>query len=77
MTMVYRIASFMSKISDIFPIGGGAVGAVTQSHNIAYLPTWEAVVSTIIISIIGALVGYLVKLVFDIIFHNIRKKYSA
>lgn len=77
MNMSYKIFSFFNKIGDVFPIGGGAAGAASQAKQFSYLPTWEAVIATIIITIIGALVGYLVKLGLDVIFRKIRKKYNA
>lgn len=68
---------FLSKISDAFPIGGGAAGAVSQVQHLSYLPTWEAVVTAIIVATIGATVGYFVKLGWDIIFRNLKKKYNV
>jgi hypothetical protein len=77
MNMSYKIFSFFNKIGDVFPVGGGAAGAASQAKQFEYLPTWEAVIATIIITIIGAFVGYLVKLGLDIIFCKIKKKYNA
>jgi hypothetical protein len=77
MTMSYKIFSFFNKIGDIFPVGGGAVGAASQAKQFDYLPTWEAVIATIIITVIGAIFGYLIKLGLDIVFSKIKKKYKV
>lgn len=58
-----------NKFSNSLPVVGGGYGAYTQvDHILHYFPTAEAIVSTIIITAIGALVGYLMKLILDKIF---------
>lgn len=55
------------KINNSLPYLGGLLGANTAPANevLNHLPTFEAVVYTIIISALGAFVGYLVKMVLD------------
>lgn len=74
---MFNLYNCLSKISDAFPIGGGAAGAITQVKEFTYLPTWEAVVTAIIVAIIGATVGYFVKLGWDIVFRKLKKKYEV
>jgi preprotein translocase subunit Sss1 len=77
MKMSDNIYDFIyNKLSDCFPVGGGAVGAVTQVKDFTFLPTWEAIVSTIVVAAIGAAVGYLIKLLFDIIFYKLKRKFN-
>lgn len=65
------------KISNILPVGGGSVGAVYQINNVSeYFPTWEVVVSTAVVAIIGAIIGYAVKLILDVVFHNFKTKHN-
>jgi phosphate/sulfate permease len=55
--------------TDSLPVVGGGFGAFSQTPKlIPWLPTWEVIISTIIITMIGAIVGYLVKLLLDRIF---------
>lgn len=73
-----KLFSVIFKINDTLPIIGGASGAVSQVEKlIPYLPTWNAVISTLVLTIIGGAGGYLIKLVFDIIFRKIKKKYKV
>ncbi len=77
MSKIYNYV--LNKFSDLFPVGGGAIGAVTQIDKIEQTFHWpqaDMIVSTIIIAAIGAIVGYLVKLLFDIIFCNTKKKFN-
>ena len=65
------------KFTNIFPIGGGSAGAVYQINNInGYFPTWEVIISTIIVAIIGAIIGYAVKLILDVVFHKFKQKHN-
>lgn len=60
--------------TDSLPVVGGGLGAFSQTPKlIPWLPTWEAVISTIIITAIGAIVGYLVKILLDHIFIKSRE----
>jgi len=57
------------KITDLLPVIGGAGGAATQANKInEYFPTMEVIISTIIISALGAAIGYIVKLMLDRVF---------
>lgn len=63
------IEKIYMKIADLLPVIGGAGGAATQANKINdYFPTVEVIVSTIIISAIGAAIGYIVKLMLDKLF---------
>lgn len=63
------------KLTDTLPIIGGASGAASQIDKITpYLPTMEAVTSTIIITVVGAVIGYLVKLAMDRLFKCNKNK---
>lgn len=54
------------KLGTILPVSGGATGALTQAHKfIEYLPSWKAVIGTIILTAIGGIIGYLIKLGMD------------
>lgn len=65
------------KISNILPIGGGSAGAVYQINNVnGYFPTWEVIISTIVVAIIGAIIGYVVKLILDVIFNKFKQKHN-
>ncbi|MCZ2339350.1 MAG: hypothetical protein LC127_14400 [Chitinophagales bacterium] len=65
----------LNKLTDILPVLGGAGGAASQINNITpYLPTMEAVTSTIIITVVGAVIGYLVKLAMDRLFKCNKNK---
>lgn len=77
MKMSLSLHTFLTKISDAFPIGGGAAGAVSQVKEFTYLPTWEAVISAVVVAIIGATVGYFVKLGWDIVFRKLKKKLNV
>jgi len=52
--------------------GAGSTTAYFAPKMIAIFPTWEAIVSTIIIATVGATVGYFIKIALDAIFQ--RKK---
>ena len=66
---------FSERFTNIFPIGGGSAGAIYQMNSItSYFPTWEVIVSTIIVGIIGACIGYGVKLALDYIFRNFKER---
>lgn len=68
------ITKIYEQCSEFLPIIGGATGAATQASQFTqYLPEWEMVISTIIITAIGACVGYIVKLLLDRLF---KKKKS-
>lgn len=70
MKMIDKIINSVCK-TDSLPIVGGATGAFTQTPKLfPYFPTWETVISTIVVAAIGAVVGYLIKLVLDRIFHK-------
>jgi hypothetical protein len=75
--MSYRLYSFFCKTSDTFPSVGGAIGAASQAKHIIFLPTWGAISSTIIISIIGAIVGITTKLLVDAIIIKIKKSHKC
>lgn len=62
---MYRIICYFDKISDIFPIFGGSLGAVSQANILNSFPSWEAIIAAILLSIVGSLFGYLVKLIID------------
>jgi NhaP-type Na+/H+ or K+/H+ antiporter len=70
----------ISKITDAFPVAGGAGGAIYKSASIMNIfPTMETIVSIILTVTFGAIMGYLVKLLFDWLIKkcqrgNIRKK---
>ena len=72
--MSVRLYCFVTKVSDAFPIGGGAAGAVSQVKEFTYLPTWEAVISAVVVAVIGATVGYFVKLGWDIAFKKLKRR---
>ncbi|MCE5347162.1 MAG: hypothetical protein LLG13_12875 [Bacteroidales bacterium] len=74
--MSFKVLYFFNKIGDIFPIGGGAAGAISQVNKLSYLPSWETVVSSLIITIIGATVGYLVKIGWDLAFYKWKKRHG-
>jgi ABC-type phosphate/phosphonate transport system permease subunit len=77
MKMIEKIYYFiLCKMSDLFPPAGGMVGAVSQTKQFEFLPTWEAILSTVIIAVVGGAVGYIVKLLFDIIFNPLKEKYK-
>lgn len=64
-----KMERILARISDTLPVIGGATGAVSQAPKFtSFLPTWETIIGTIILTIIGAVVGYLVKLYLDKIF---------
>ena len=65
--MVQKIYSF------VFPVGGGTIGAVSRINLFELLPTWEVIVSTVVLAGIGAFVGYMVKLILDKIFCKDKK----
>jgi preprotein translocase subunit Sss1 len=78
MKVMDKIYGFiLNKLSDIFPIGGGAIGAITQVQKVSNFPTWEFILSAVIVATIGAVVGYVVKLLFDIIFKKLKNKYNV
>lgn len=63
------IEKIYTKCSEALPVIGGAGGDASQIKEItAYFPSWETVVSSIIITIIGAVTGYLVKVLLDMVF---------
>lgn len=62
------------RTTDIFPIGGGGIGALTQTESILIFPPFEAIVYTICIAVIGAITGYGVKLILDFIILKIKEK---
>jgi len=71
--MINKIISIIFN-TDSLPIIGGATGAVTQAKKlVSYMPSVDAIISTIVITIIGATVGYLVKIFLDMLFHKIKK----
>lgn len=72
--MTYKILSFFDKLGDTLPVFGGAGGAISQAPEMSYLPTAQAIVTTIIITILGAVIGYIVKLMLDITFKNYKRK---
>lgn len=74
--MSFKIFSFIDKIGDIFPIGGGAAGAASQANQVIYSPTWGPIITTLLITVVGAALGYLVKLGFDYIFRKFKKKHN-
>lgn len=74
--MSEKLFCLIYKFNDFLPVAGGAGGAVSQAKQFQFLPTWEVVVSTIIITIIGAVLGYGVKLLLDIVFCKLKKKYK-
>jgi hypothetical protein len=54
------------KINEHLPVFGSVTGAITQVHNITqYLPSWESIISCVIITIVGGITGYLIKLLLD------------
>lgn len=64
----------MNKITNIFPIIGGAGGAfeaVNQTSN--SLPSLKSILIYIFLTSLGALVGYLIKMLLDRIFKKIKK----
>lgn len=74
--MSEKIILFINKFHEYLPSVGGATGAITQVKQFTFLPTWDAVLATVTLTIIGAVLGYLVKLFLDIICRNIKKKYG-
>ena len=75
--MSYRVYSFLSKITDTLPIGGGAIGAASQASHFINIPSVGVLFTAFIFSLIGASGGYLAKLFFDVIFRKIKKKYNC
>jgi hypothetical protein len=64
-------------ISNIFPVGGGSAGALSQVNEIHYFPAWEVIISAIIMAAIGATVGYFLKILFDIIIEKLKLKFRS
>ena len=63
------IEKIYTRFSESLPILGGAGGAASQIKQITqYFPSWETVISSIIITVIGAVTGYLVKVLLDRVF---------
>jgi len=63
------IEKIYTRCSEALPVIGGAGGAASQIERITqYFPSWETVISSIIITVIGAVTGYLVKVLLDIVF---------
>ena len=58
--------------TDIFPVAGGATGAVLAPYK-SMFPTFEAIIYTIVIATIGAVVGYMVKLGLDWVIKQLKK----
>ena len=67
----------MNKITDTFPVVGGASGGVLSQNTLAQInnmwPPFSHIVYTVILAAIGALVGYLVKLLLDEMFSKYKK----
>ena len=62
------IEKIYSKCDEALPVIGGAGGAASQIKEITqYFPSWETVISSIVITVIGAVTGYLVKVLLDIV----------
>jgi hypothetical protein len=59
--------------TDSLPVIGGAAGALTQTKEVVYFPSPDAVIYTICIALIGATVGYLIKIFLDWLFAKINK----
>jgi len=54
--------------TDSIPVAGGLTGALSQINK--FIPTWGAVISMIILTILGTTVGYLLKLLLDALFRK-------
>ena len=64
-----KMIKIYNALDTVLPVLGGGVGASTQISNLTnYFPTWELIISAIIITIIGAVTGYFIKLLLDKIF---------
>lgn len=58
-----------NKLNTLLPVFGGASGAASQVHKLtAFFPSWETLISSIIITVVGAVIGYLVKVLLDRVF---------
>jgi len=68
--MINKIISSLFN-TDSLPILGAVSGAVSQINK--FMPTWGAIFSLIILTIVGTIVGYLMKLLLDWIFKKIKK----
>lgn len=57
------------RLDSLLPITGGGLGALTSAKEcLQFLPSWENVIGTIVITIIGGITGYMVKLLLDKLF---------
>lgn len=76
--MTQRILTFCEKTTNILPVVGGTTGAIAQIGPLFnYLPTLQAVITTIILGLLGTIVGYFGKLLCDIVFKKLRKKFKV
>lgn len=60
--------------TDIIPVAGGSAGAVVGGNMTCSLPSPTAVLTTIILAIVGATVGYLVKMLLDYIAKKVKDR---
>jgi hypothetical protein len=66
--------NMIHKLIDCLPVFGGVSGALSQAPKlIEYMPTLEAIISTIILTAVGAAVGYIVKILLDKVFYKKKK----
>ena len=63
--MINSIRNYITT-TDIFPVAGGSIGAVS-SPLIINLPSQDMILGTIILAALGATIGYIVKLILDYI----------
>ena len=75
-----RIYNFIfNKLPDLFPVGGGIGGALSQANKVeelSHFPRHEIIITTIIIAAIGAAVGFLVQLLFNFLFRKFKNRYK-
>jgi len=72
-----KIIYVICKVANAFPIGGGAIGALSQIKKLTeFMPSWETLISALIVSIAGACLGFLVKLLLETLVRKLRKKYK-
>ncbi len=69
--MITKVVHAIFK-TDALPVVGGATGALTQVKNVMF-PSFDAVIYTICIAVIGATVGYLIKIFLDWLFIKTKK----